>query len=141
MSLEMSPCHLGLASGQPLINRNKTSSLLALRKLRSYQGEVALAILNSVFGRKGLTFSVEIARQGGKNELSAQLELLLLTLFMGEPQNLVKCSPTFKPQTVISMVRLKDRLNDAGFAGIWAAEMGYIIRLGNARAIFLSADE
>ncbi|MDI6814487.1 MAG: hypothetical protein QMC90_00140, partial [Dehalococcoidales bacterium] len=57
------------------------------------------------------------------------------------PQNLVKCSPTFKPQTVISMMRLKDRLNDAGFAGIWVAELGYIIRLGNARAIFLSADE
>jgi len=109
--------------------------------LRPYQQEVARAILDSVFGRKGLTFSVEIARQGGKNELSAQLELLLLTLFMAEPRNLVKCSPTFKPQTIISMTRLKDRLNDAGFAGIWAAELGYIIRLGNARAIFLSADE
>jgi len=57
---------------------------------------VALAILESVFNRKGLTFSVEIARQGGKNELSAQLELLLLTLYITEPQNLVKCSPTFK---------------------------------------------
>jgi len=102
---------------------------------------VALAVLDSVFGRKGLTFCVEIARQGGKNELSAQLELLLLTLYMAEPQNLVKCSPTFKPQTVISMARLKDRLNDAGFGSIWAAELGYIIRLGNARAVFLSADE
>jgi len=102
---------------------------------------VAQAIINSVFGRKGLTFSVEMARQGGKNELSAQLELLLLTLYMGESQNLVKCSPTFKPQTVISMTRLKDRLNDAGFDGIWTPELGYIIRLGNARAIFLSADE
>jgi hypothetical protein len=102
---------------------------------------VARAVLDSVFGRKGLTFCVEIARQGGKNELSAQLELLLLTLYMAEPQNLVKCSPTFKPQTVISMTRLKDRLNDAGFGGIWTAELGYIIRLGNARAIFLSADE
>ncbi len=114
---------------------------LHINKLRPYQREVALAILNSVFGRKGLTFSVEIARQGGKNELSAQLELLLLTLYMVEPQNLVKCSPTFKPQTVISMMRLKDRLNDAGFSGIWVAELGYIIRLGNAKAVFLSADE
>jgi hypothetical protein len=60
---------------------------------------------------------------------------------MAESKNLVKCSPTFKPQTVISMTRLKDRLNDAGFAGIWTPELGYIIRLGNARAIFLSADE
>jgi len=84
---------------------------------------------------------VEIARQGGKNELSAQMELLLLTLYMAESQNLIKCSPTFKPQTVISMTRLKDRLNDAGFDGIWQMELGYIIRLGNARAVFLSADE
>ncbi|MDD5039392.1 MAG: hypothetical protein PHN78_08795, partial [Dehalococcoidales bacterium] len=60
---------------------------------------------------------------------------------MTEPQNLVKCSPTFKPQTVISMTRLKDRLNDAGFDGIWLSELGYIIRLGNARVVFLSADE
>ena len=98
-------------------------------------------MLDSVFGGKGLTFCVEIARQGGKNELSAQLELLLLTFHATEPGNLIKCSPTFKPQTVISMSRLKDRLNDAGFEGIWSAELGYIIRLGNARAVFLSADE
>jgi hypothetical protein len=112
-----------------------------LHQLRPYQREVAMAVLESVFGGKGLTFSVEIARQGGKNELSAQLELLLLTLHMGEPKNLIKCSPTFKPQTVISMMRLKDRLNDAGFKGIWSSELGYIVRLGNARAIFLSAEE
>ena len=112
-----------------------------INRLRPYQREVALAILDSVFTSKGLTFSVEIARQGGKNELSAQLELLLLTLYMAEPKNLIKCSPTFKPQTVISMMRLKDRLNDAGFSGIWLAELGYIVRLGNARVVFLSADE
>ena len=112
-----------------------------INRLRPYQIEVATAILDSVFHRKGLTFSVEIARQGGKNELSAQLELLLLTLLMATPQNIIKCAPTFKPQTIISMIRLKDRLNDAGFAGIWASELSYIIRLGNARAIFLSADE
>jgi hypothetical protein len=81
---------------------SEVSNPLSLRRLRPYQREIALAILDSVFGRKGLTFSVEIARQGGKNELSAQLELLLLTLYMAESQNLIKCSPTFKPQTVIS---------------------------------------
>ncbi len=104
--------------------------MVNINRLRPYQREVALAVLDSVFGKKGLTFSVEMARQAGKNELSAQLELLLLTLYMAEPQNLVKCSPTFKPQTVISMMRLIDRLNDAGFNGIWAAKLGYIIRLG-----------
>ena len=137
MSSEMSPSPLASASVPPSLNNSEAK----INRLRPYQQEVALAILNSVFGRKGLTFSVEIARQGGKNELSAQLELLLLTLYMAQPQNLVKCSPTFKPQTVISMMRLKDRLNDAGFGGIWTSELGYIIRLGNVRAIFLSADE
>jgi len=146
MSLEMLPSPSASPSAPPLINSNDSSknpgfSEAKINRLRRYQREVALAILDSVFGRKGLTFSVEIARQGGKNELSAQLELLLLTLYMAEPQNLVKCSPTFKPQTVISLIRLKDRLNDAGFDGIWVAELGYIVRLGNARAIFLSADE
>jgi len=131
MSSGMSPCRWASASGASLIN-----------KLHHYQREVSLAILDSVFGRKGITFSVEIARQGGKNELSAQLELLLLTLFMtAAPYNLIKCAPTFKPQTVISMTRLKDRLNDAGFAGVWTSVMGYIIRLYNAKAIFLSTDE
>jgi hypothetical protein len=39
------------------------------------------------------------------------------------------------------MTRLKDRLNDAGYGGFWLPEHGYIVRLGKARQIFLSADE
>ena len=120
---------------------NNRQGPLTPRTLRPYQREIALAILDSVFSKKGLTFSVEIARQGGKNELSAQLELLLMTLYMTQPKNLIKCSPTFKPQAVISMMRLKDRLNDAGFCGIWQSELGYIIKLGNVRELFFSADE
>jgi hypothetical protein len=88
----------------------------------------------------GLTFSVEIARQGGKNELSAHLEVLLLTLYMARGGNLIKCSPTFKPQTIISIERLKKRLDDFGFDGIYRLQMGYIVQLGNAEAIFLSAE-
>jgi len=109
-------------------------------KLRPYQIEVGKAILDSVMNRKGLTFSVEMARQGGKNELSAQLEVLLLTLFMGTGGNAIKCSPTFKPQTMVSMIRLKERLNDAGYARFWVPELGYMVRLGRARQIFFSAD-
>ena len=40
-------------------------------KLRPYQAEIARAIIDSIQRNLGLTFSVEIARQGGKNELSA----------------------------------------------------------------------
>lgn len=110
-------------------------------KLRPYQAEIARAIIDSIQRNQGLTFSVEIARQGGKNELSVHLEVLLLTMFMAAGGNAVKCSPTFKPQTIISISRLKERLNDFGFGGVWFTEAGYMVRLGNARQIFLSADE
>jgi hypothetical protein len=109
-------------------------------KLRPYQLEVARAAVDSIQKGTGLTFSVEIARQGGKNELSAHLEVLLLTLYMAKGGNLIKCSPTFKPQTIISMERLKQRLDDFGFDGIYRLQMGYIVQLGNAKAIFLSAE-
>jgi hypothetical protein len=116
-------------------------SLIFDMTLYPYQSEVARAVLASIEGNLGLTFSVEIARQGGKNELSAHLEVLLLTIFMAAGGNAIKCSPTFKPQTIISMSRLKERLDDFGFGGIWFTEAGYMVRLGNARQIFLSADE
>jgi hypothetical protein len=109
--------------------------------LRPYQHDIFHAVIDSVTHHKGLTFSVEIARQGGKNELSARLELVLLHLNMQRTVNMVKCSPTFEPQAVISIVRLKDNLEDAGYTGLWSTEYGYIIRLGNARTIFLSAEE
>src|SRR3972149_3780881 len=96
--------------------------------LRPYQLEPARAILQSITRRTGLTISVEIARQGGKNELSAQLEVLLLTIFMNKGGNLIKCSPTFKPQTVNSMLRLKERLNQAGYGRLWSPEMGYMVK-------------
>jgi len=110
-------------------------------ELRPYQQEVARAIFDSILHGKGLTFSVEIARQGGKNELSAHIEVLLLTMFIAKGGTSIKCSPTFKPQTLISMNRLKDRLDEFGYEGIWQAEYGYIMRLGSARQVFLSADE
>ena len=110
-------------------------------QLRPYQLEVARAAVNSIENEMGLTLSVEIARQGGKNELSAHLEVLLLTLYMARGGNLIKCSPTFKPQTIISMERLKQRLGDFGFDGIYRTQMGYVIHLGSAKAIFLSAEE
>ena len=109
-------------------------------ELRPYQLEVARAAMDSIQKGMGLTFSVEIARQGGKNELSAHLEVLLLTLYVARGGNLIKCSPTFKPQTIISIERLKQRLDDFGFDGIYHLQMGYILQLGNAKAIFLSAE-
>lgn len=95
----------------------------------------------SVIEERGETFTVEIARQGGKNELSAHLELLLLTMHIARGGSAVKCSPTFKPQTLISILRLKQRLDDFGFSGSYSSESGYVVGLGRARQVFLSADK
>jgi hypothetical protein len=108
--------------------------------LRPYQVEVGRAVMDSVLKGKGLTFTVEFARQGGKNELSAHLELLLLTLSLATGGTIVKAAPTYRPQTLISQRRLTERLDQAGFAGFWKREHGHAIRLGRARALFLSAD-
>lgn len=114
---------------------------MAIRqKLRPYQGEAGRAVLDSVLHRRGLTFTVEMARQGGKNELSAQLEVLLLTLGMARGVSLVKAAPTFVPQCLISLRRLTERLDDAGYGGFWSREDGHIVRLGKARQCFLSAE-
>jgi hypothetical protein len=112
-----------------------------VKQLRLYQTEPGLAIMRSILDKKGLTFTIEIARQGGKNELSSQLEMLIMTLNADESKNLIKCSPTFKPQTIVSMMRLKEKLTLAGLSEAYSTEMGYIIRLGNCRAIFLSAED
>lgn len=111
-----------------------------LPALRPYQRAIGRAVLDSVLARRGDTLTVEIARQGGKNELSAQLEVLLLTMHLAAGGNGVKCAPTFVPQAAISMDRLTARLNDAGFGGRWAVEHGYAVRLGRARQAFYSAD-
>lgn len=111
-----------------------------LPQLRPYQIEILNAVLRSVQARAGLTFSVEVSRQGGKNEMSAQLELLLLVLHMLKGGDAIKASPTFRPQALISLARLRDRLEQSGFQGVWKQDHGYAIRLGRARQVFLSAD-
>ena len=109
--------------------------------VRPYQREIMDAVLDSVRHRYGRTFSVEISRQGGKNETSAQLEVLLMVMNFLTGGNIIKCSPTFKPQTLNSKMRLEDRLADWGFAGSYQSEHGYMIKLGNARTLFFSADK
>ncbi|MCA9847579.1 MAG: hypothetical protein KC472_06370, partial [Dehalococcoidia bacterium] len=46
-----------------------------LPALRPYQVEIARAILGRIADRRGGSISVEVSRQGGKNEVSAQVEL------------------------------------------------------------------
>ncbi|MCH7697542.1 MAG: hypothetical protein IH865_01200 [Chloroflexi bacterium] len=96
--------------------------------------------MESVLDRQGRSISVEIARQGGKNELSAQIEALLLSVHLGHQIDAVKCAPTFEPQGRISLRRLWSRLVEAGLAPISSVEAGHAIRVGRARLLFMSAE-
>jgi len=116
------------------------SRYVLARPLRRYQLEPAQAILKSVLHRRGLTFVVMMARQAGKNEMSAQLEAYLLNLFQRAGGSIVKASPTFKPQTVNSLRRLRSRLQNPWNQQDFTGEQGYILRLGRAEALFFSAE-
>jgi len=108
--------------------------------LRPYQEEPARAIIDSVRRNRGLTFTVVMARQAGKNELSAQLELFLLLASAYHDADAVKCAPTFDPQAKISIRRLRARMADAGLSDAAVREGDHIIAIGRARQIFLSAE-
>jgi len=115
------------------------SRLVTRKPLRGYQLEPAEAILDSVLNGYGLTFAVEMSRQAGKNELSGQLEAYLLNLFRKRGGSIVKASPTFKPQTVNSILRLMDRLENDWNKKRYRRREGYIVELGKARTFFFSA--
>ena len=108
--------------------------------LRGYQREAGEAILDSIFGKWGLTLVIILPRQSGKNELQAQLETYLLACLHREEVEILKISPTFKPQTVNAMRRLERVLErNAVIQQIgWRKENGYVARVGKARVIFLS---
>ena len=116
--------------------------MAGMPELRRYQLEIARAVFASAMRRRGLTFTVEIARQGGKNEVSAQLGVWLLSWerVVNGDGKLVKAAPTFNPQALVSLRRLRDRLSDSGLGARWWMEGGNIVRLGRAQQTFLSAE-
>lgn len=114
--------------------------------LRGYQLEVARAVINSICAGQGRSFVVLFPRQSGKNELQAQLETYLLLLLCGTEAEIVKISPTWKPQSLNAMRRLERVLRNNRLAGLvpdgkgqgWKKESGYIYRVGRARIFFFS---
>jgi hypothetical protein len=107
--------------------------------LRQYQLEVAGAVLDSIFHRRGDAIVVMFPRQSGKNELQAQIEAYLLRLYSYISAEIVKVSPTWKPQSLNAMRRLERVLvHNPMLRGNWVKESGYIYRVGTARVFFLS---
>jgi hypothetical protein len=107
--------------------------------LRDYQKAPAYAILKSVRESAGRSFVVMFPRQSGKNELQAQIEAYLLTLYFLMNGEMVKVSPTWKPQTLNAMRRLERVLTSNTLSNrFWSKESGYIFRLGCSRLYFFS---
>lgn len=111
-------------------------------KLRKYQEEVAEAIIESVVKREGRSFVIIFPRQSGKNELQAQIETYLLLVLGQLDTEIVKASPTWKPQSLNAMRRLERVLKrNLLTRDRWEKESGYIFKVDNARIYFLSGSE
>lgn len=107
--------------------------------LRRYQVDVARAVVDSVIRHQGLSFVVMFPRQSGKNELQAQIEVYLLAILSLIDAEIVKVSPTWKPQSLNAMRRLERVLQANLFThNYWSKESGYIYRFGSARLMFFS---
>lgn len=107
--------------------------------LRSYQVEVALTIIASVIFKRGLSLVVLFPRQSGKNELQAQVETFLLAYSHTDEAEIIKVSPTWRPQSINAMRRLERVLKRNPLTSReWRKEAGYIYRIGTARIFFLS---
>ncbi|UCD42310.1 MAG: hypothetical protein JSV69_01440, partial [Chloroflexota bacterium] len=110
--------------------------------LRDYQVNVARSVIDSVRQRAGRSIVVIFPRQSGKNELQAQIECYLLFLLNLLDTELVKASPTWKPQSLNAMRRLERVLSRNLLThNRWSKESGYIYKINNARIYFLSGSD
>jgi hypothetical protein len=107
--------------------------------LRSYQIEAVQAVVESVLLNRGLSIVIMFPRQSGKNECQAQVEAFLLARMADTKGEMVKISPTWKPQTQNAMRRLEQVIMQNRMTkDVWVKESGYIYRFQTARLIFLS---
>lgn len=116
---------------------------------RRYQLDYMLA-LERIVGEtiKGTMENAQMcaiwSRQSGKNESNARVEARLLSIYNRNllPLEIVKCSPTWRPQCLISKERLKKVMSTPLFQlllkPVWSE--GYICSIGNASMKLVSAD-
>lgn len=108
--------------------------------LRPYQITIYKAVMRAIESRESATFSVEMARQAGKNETSAWIELSNLLRHQSSYEDAIKAAPTLQPQALISHRRLLTRLHAINAGEMVRREGANVLRLGSARQVFLSAE-
>jgi hypothetical protein len=107
--------------------------------LRTYQVGIACAVVDSIINKRGLSIVVMLPRQSGKNELQAQLQTYLLTLFSHLHGEMVMISPTWKPQSLNAMRRLERNLKrNLITRDRWKRRDGYVYNIDTANCYFLS---
>ena len=109
------------------------------RRLREYQLEAAMPVLEAVERGQGGGYTVIFSRQAGKDELLAQLQAFLLVRYRVKGGNIVVGAPTFKPQCLVSKRRLMGRAGTALHKGVVSTQ-GYRVECGRAGVSFLSTE-
>lgn len=118
----------------------KYVSLASGITLRNYQTPAFLRVIDSVFNRYGDSIVIMFARQSGKNEIQVHLENYLLVLHSQLGGDIVKVSPTWKPQSLNAMRRLEKNLKSSSFTFRRHKKTnGYIFTYYNANIAFFSA--
>lgn len=109
------------------------ASHILKKPLYPYQAEAAAAILDSIEQGRGDIITVMMARQSGKNQLSAIIEAYLLFtrsrsrsdsagMGMEGLQSIIKAAPTFTPQVINSQRRLMSMLQTRWTAArVWTS--------------------
>ncbi|MDP3451082.1 MAG: hypothetical protein Q8R87_10925, partial [Anaerolineaceae bacterium] len=90
-----------------LTHKKEFAKYLSGMRLRSYQPGVLESVLDSIMHKKGYSLVVMFPRQSGKNELQAHLEVYLLTILARYTVDIIKISPTLKPQAQTCMRRFE----------------------------------
>ena len=109
--------------------------------IRNYQKPAVDAIVDSVLHHRGLRFVVMFPRQTGKNEIQAQMENYLLFRFSEIGGQIVKVSPTWKPQSINAKQRFERVMtNNEITTRLARPSQGFQFVMNRSKIIFLSGD-
>ena len=105
--------------------------------LRAYQLQPARAVVAAVRGDVAQReFVLIFSRQSCKDEMLAQVLAYLLVLYQRAGGSCVVTLPTLRPQAVIALDRLVERLRALGVRG--RVREGFVVEVGKASVHFLS---
>ncbi len=107
-------------------------------RLRNYQIKPTRTAVDKAILGAGGSMAVMFPRQSGKNEIQAQAELYLLSLYAEEGGGIIKISPTDKPQNVNAFRRLRDRSRMSLLCAAMEPDGMHTITMGSAHITFLS---